>query len=77
MKHYEQALEIDPDLADAWVGMVGSKLIQVIEQETDPEVFMTSSKALLEKALEIDPNHAEAHIRLARYYRVLSDVDAA
>jgi TolB-like protein/DNA-binding winged helix-turn-helix (wHTH) protein/Tfp pilus assembly protein PilF len=77
MKHYEQALEIDPNLADAWVGLVGPMLVQANKQEIPWEAMMTRSKALLEKALELDPNHAEAHIRLAGYYRALSDVDAA
>jgi TolB-like protein/Tfp pilus assembly protein PilF len=77
MKHYEQALEIDPNLVDAWVGLVGPMTVQAHKQEIPWEAMMTRSKALLEKALELDPNHAEAHIRLAQYYRKLSDMDAA
>ena len=77
MKHYEQALEIDPNLVDAWVGLVGPMTVQAHKQEIPWEAMMTRSKALLEKALELDPDHAEAHIRLARYYSALSEVDAA
>jgi TolB-like protein/DNA-binding winged helix-turn-helix (wHTH) protein/tetratricopeptide (TPR) repeat protein len=77
MKHYEQALEIDPNLVDAWVGLVGPMIVQAHKQEIPWVAMMTRSKALLEKALELDPNHAEAHIRLAQYYWELSDMDAA
>lgn len=77
MKHYEQALEIDPNLVDAWVGLVGPMTVQAHKQEIPWEAMMTRSKVLLEKALELDPNHAEAHIRLAQYYRKLSDMDTA
>jgi len=77
LKHYEQALEIDPDLADAWAGLVGPMHIQAYQQEIPWQAFMTRGKALLEKALELDPNHPEAHIRLARHYQLLLDMDAA
>ncbi len=77
IKHYEQALELDPNLAGAWVGLAGSMLIQAFAQEIPVEEFMTRGKTLLEKALELDPNHAEAHIRLAAYYWIIPDMDAS
>lgn len=76
INQYEQALELDPNLADAWVGLTGSMLIHALEQGPPHEEFMTRAKAMLEKALELDPNHAEAHIRLALYWKT-PDADAA
>jgi thioredoxin-like negative regulator of GroEL len=52
-------------------------LIQFVEQKLTLEEFMTRGKSMLEKALELDPNHAEAHIRLAGYYWALSHDSAA
>ena len=77
VKHYKQALEIDASLADAWVGLAGSMLIRAWNKELPWEEFMISSKSMLDRALELDPNHAEAHIRLYRYYLYLLDTDTA
>jgi len=77
-KHFELALEIDPNLADAWVGLVSPMFIQTFRQEITLEELVTRSKAVLNKALELDPNHAEAHIRLARLYPFQGlDIDVA
>ena len=77
-KHFELALEIDPNLTDAWVGLVGPMIIQADRQEITLEELVTRSKAVLNKALELDPNHAEAHIRLARLYPFQGlDIDVA
>jgi tetratricopeptide (TPR) repeat protein len=77
IKHYKQALEIDASMADAWVGLAGSMLIRAWNKDLPWEEFMASSKSMLDRALELDPNHAEAHIRLYRYYLYLLDTDTA
>ena len=78
MKYFELAVELDPNLADAWVGLVSPMIIQTFRQEITLEELVTRSKAVLNKALELDPNHAEAHIRLARIYPIQGlDIDVA
>lgn len=77
MQHFKQALELDPDLADAWVGWVSSLIIQASNQEIPWEESVTRRKEALDRAIELDPNHAEAHIRLAQHYWRLSETDMA
>jgi len=69
IEHYQQALDIDPGLADAWVGLAGSIGLQTMEQEIPWEEGWARSMAMVKKALALDPDNAEVHIRLANYYR--------
>ncbi len=77
MQHFQRALEIDPDLADAWVGLASSMIIHAFRNGIPWEETVARRKEALDKAIELDPNHAEAHIRLAQHYRRLSEMDTA
>ena len=66
--HYQKALDIDPALADAWVGMAGAIGLQTMEQEIPWEEGWEKVKSLVDKALALDSTNPEAHIRLASYY---------
>ena len=77
MQHFQRALEIDPDLADAWVGLASSMIIHAFRNGIPWEESVARRKEALDKAIELDPNHAEAHIRLAQHYRRLSEMDTA
>lgn len=66
--HYRQALDIDPGLADAWVGLAGSVGLQTFQNEIPWEEGWDQVKTMLDKAVALDPNNAEVHIRLARFY---------
>ena len=70
---YQEALRIDPDLAEAWVGLAGSIYLQTHLQEISWEQGWAEFKAVLDKALALDPDNAEVHIRLASYYRGLGE----
>jgi len=65
---YQEALRIDPELAEAWVGLAGSIYLQTYLQEISWEQGWTEFKAALDKALALDPDNAEVHVRLASYY---------
>lgn len=65
---YRKALGIDPDLAEAWVGLAGSISLQTHLQEVPWEEGWSQFKAALDKALALDPDNAEVHVRLAGYY---------
>lgn len=75
IEHYQQALDIDPGLAEAWVGLAGSIGLQTMQQEIPWEEGWARSLAMVEKALALDPNNAEVHMRLANHYRSTSEQD--
>jgi len=71
-EHYLQG-----KLADAWVGLASSMIIHAFRNGIPWEESVARRKEALDKAIELDPNHAEAHIRLAQHYRRLSEMDTA
>lgn len=62
---FEKAISIDPDLADAWVGLAGSIFARASIYGGGVETVDTDYRTYLLRALDIDPNHAEAHVRMA------------
>jgi len=74
--YYLQAIELDRDYADAWAGVAATYCIELYDDRAD-----TSKLALIkefaEKAIAIDPDNAEGHVRLAIYYRFIDDDAAA
>jgi TolB-like protein/DNA-binding winged helix-turn-helix (wHTH) protein/Flp pilus assembly protein TadD len=80
IRYFEEAIKKDPAFAPAYVGLatayrrLGSVLVGVPSSETRPKVISTA-----QKALELDPELAEAHARLADIYQQLfrwSDAEA-
>jgi TolB-like protein/Flp pilus assembly protein TadD len=67
--YFEQALQIDPDYARAWAGLAG--VYRVSEQHATQE--LTAWGVAVERALQLGPNLAEAHVRAAQYYWWLGD----
>lgn len=65
IKHFEKALEKDPDYALAWAGMADTySLMGEYTNISRRELYKDQMKAV-HKALELDPDLAEAHISLA------------
>ena len=61
IEYFRQAVEVDPNFALAWSGLADSyALLPHYSETTNPEVKATI-KAAAAKALELDPNLAEAH----------------
>jgi len=60
--YFERAVELDPGIADAWVG-----LVPLYTWASDPP-DVPRAKAAAEKALALEPNNPEAHIRMALVY---------
>jgi len=79
LDHFESALALDSEIADAWVGV--AKCIRVLwleEERFSSEVALLRQFAALRTALSIDPFHAEAHVREATLQRRwLRDPEAA
>jgi tetratricopeptide (TPR) repeat protein len=66
-KAFEEAIEIDPNYAEALYNLA------VLEEETDPQ----KARDLLERAIQIDPGYAIAHHMLGRVFTRLKDLDRA
>jgi len=77
IEQFEMALDIDPGLADAWVGLAGSAYVKAGDEGVAFENFGETFKSNLDRALKLDPDHAEAHIRMACYYRYRGEFDTA
>jgi len=65
MKHFEQAIELDPSYAQAYSGLADSFTLLSFWSFLPPKEGFPKAKALAEKALEIDGSLAEAHVSLA------------
>ncbi len=63
---FEQAVDIDPDYAPAWVGLVAPYLVSIRKERIEREEGLRKARAAVDKALELDPDSAEAHVRLAQ-----------
>jgi TolB-like protein/DNA-binding winged helix-turn-helix (wHTH) protein/Flp pilus assembly protein TadD len=68
--YFEQALQIDPNYARAWAGLAG--IYRLSEQNATQDV-MDAWGSAVERALQLAPNLAEAHVRAAQYYGRLGD----
>ncbi|HWC18963.1 MAG TPA: tetratricopeptide repeat protein [Terriglobales bacterium] len=70
IRYFDEAIKKDPSFAPAYVGLasayrrLGSGLVGVSSTETRPKVVSAA-----QKALELDPELAEAHARLADNYQ--------
>jgi tetratricopeptide (TPR) repeat protein len=73
---FEHAIEKDPGYAPAYVGVADGYLDLVITYFTPPKEMLSKAKAAAAKALEIDPNLAEAQTALG-YATWLWDWDRA
>lgn len=66
--HYKRSVEIDPDLARAWVGLAGVYRLQMVTGGLPEPEALEKQRLALERALEIAPDMAEAHARAANYF---------
>ena len=62
--YYEQALQIDPNYARAWVGLSEVHSRQADSGYVPVDEGYAKARKEVEKALELDPNLAEAHAQM-------------
>lgn len=74
---YEQAIAIDPDFAPAWAGLAGVHWISIASEATALAVGREKVRAAALRALQLDPDLAEAHIRMANYFASIGDEAAS
>lgn len=65
IKYFQQAIDLDPNYALAYAGLADSYALLVVFGVLPPREAMPKAKTAALKALEIDPNLAEAHTSLA------------
>jgi len=76
IEYFEQAIEKDPNYAQAYAGLADPYLELLTFAHLSPQEAYSEAKAAVEKALEIDSNLAEAHVVLGRL-RFSYDMDWA
>ena len=65
-KLYQQALELAPDYAPAWAGISVAYRDQARKGHISEEESMILAREAAEKALQLDPTLADAHIRMGQ-----------
>lgn len=76
IEYFEEANELDPNYALAWSGLADSNLLLPEYGDYSPAVYMPRARTAAEKALELDPDLAEANTSLA-YVKHAYDWDFA
>ncbi len=64
MDYYQQTLDIDSTYAPAWAGLSTGYLSQAVRREIDYESGMAKAREAAEKALSLDPDFPDAHVRM-------------
>ena len=62
--YYQQALKIDPNYAPAWVGICSACTLAILESWQRKDMRANARKEV-EKALQLDPNLADAYAQMA------------
>jgi DNA-binding winged helix-turn-helix (wHTH) protein/tetratricopeptide (TPR) repeat protein len=66
-KEYERALSLAPNLAQAWAGLATVHWLEIGVGLQPPEANLPKVRDAAQRALSLDPQLVEAHIRLAMY----------
>ncbi len=76
-QQYEGALSLDPSSARAWAGIASVHWLEFALGEQPGEISLPKVRAAAQKALDLDPRLAEAHLRMASYLGVTGNASAA
>jgi TolB-like protein/DNA-binding winged helix-turn-helix (wHTH) protein len=67
-KHFERAIQLQPNYAAAWSGLADDYIASVVEGLAPPEPAMQKGGEAARKAVELDDRVAESHNSLAAFY---------
>jgi DNA-binding winged helix-turn-helix (wHTH) protein/tetratricopeptide (TPR) repeat protein len=76
-QQYELALSLDPSSARAWAGLASVHWLEFAMGEQPREMSLPRVRAAAQKALDLDPRLAEAHLRMASYLEVTGHASSA
>ena len=65
VKHFEAAIAVEPDFAEAYTGLAEAKLIIAAYRAEPPQVAYPAAKAAAAKALSLNPDLGQAHAAYA------------
>ena len=69
--HFEQATQLDPSFALAYVGMARVQLLKAEYYGTMPRRVLEAARQSVKRALDLDPHLFEAHLALGEVRRML------
>lgn len=75
--YYRRTVEREPNYARAWVGLAATRLVQTVEEGAPKDATLELARAAIERALALDPQLPEAHIRAESIYFILGHVEKA
>jgi DNA-binding winged helix-turn-helix (wHTH) protein/Tfp pilus assembly protein PilF len=76
-KEYERALSLSPNLAGAWAGLATVHWLEIGEGLQLREANLPKVRDAAQRALSLDPEQVEAHIRLGMYLCATGQREAA
>lgn len=77
LHYFRESLDEHPEQAPVWAALSGVWFIKIVEGETDPETGWFRMREAFQRALAIDPDDAESHVRAGQYHFMDGDRDAA
>jgi TolB-like protein len=75
--NYRQAVELDPTFARGWAGLASVYWIEAVTRTVAPQKGLQRVYEAADRALKLDPNVAEAHVRMANYLSASGNSPAA
>jgi TolB-like protein/Tfp pilus assembly protein PilF len=75
-RYYEDAVAMDPGYARAWAAMSGAFSLLRRKDPLNAQVWLDKQGQAALKAVELDPDLAAAHARLANFHYARSDIPA-
>jgi DNA-binding winged helix-turn-helix (wHTH) protein/tetratricopeptide (TPR) repeat protein len=76
-QQYELASSLDPSSARAWAGQASVHWLEIAQGEQTREINLPKVRAAAQKALDLDPQLAEAHLRMGLYLMATGNASAA
>jgi tetratricopeptide (TPR) repeat protein len=76
MDMFKRAVEIDPEYASAYAGIADCLSLKYLLFETD-KCFIEEAQEMADKALELEPDLAEAHLARGMAYSCLRDYETS
>jgi len=74
---FRHAIEIDPDYAQAWAGLADSLCELMLWRMVHRDVALDEARAAAQRALELDPGLAEAHVAMGHALMIGGDIEGA
>lgn len=74
---FEQAVDLDPGMALAWVGLARNYMLQIFNSGESNEIMLEKAEAAIRRALELEDQSGDAHAALGRLLQQRGDTVAA